>query len=244
MDERSNDPAAMSTLHPQDVDGACPYAPEHPDGLSDVARLRRDQIMDAAETIIAGEGIHKLSLGRIEEKLGGMSRGQLTYYFPSKEAILLAVYERMLRRMIGQLLQGDGPRPMTGRAWECMQHVLTNHLAPEWPPPAGRDVFSLLYTLLAQMGHREDYRKRLSDMYAGWRDHLSADIAASDPAPRPVSPRTAAALFQAVVHGLGMQLMVDPAAFDRAEMLDACGRLFAPLVPQPHPETDPEKVSR
>jgi AcrR family transcriptional regulator len=230
------DPLADPALFPQQPGCSSGFdlcGPPAPGGLSDVAQKRRDQIMDAAEAIIAGEGIHKLSLGRIEEKLGGMSRGQLTYYFPNKESILLAVYERMLRRMIVQVWSGDGPKPMTGRAWDCMKHAVAGHLAPDWPPPEAGNLFSLLYTFLAQMGHRPDYRTRLSEMYARWRAVLTADIASSAPGPRAVSPRTAASLFQAVMHGLGMQLMVDPAAFDRAEMQTACEMVFAPLVKGP-----------
>src|SRR5262249_41045526 len=109
---------------------SCPaLGPSADTGLSDIAQLRRDQIMDAAEAIIAGQGIHHLSLGRIEER-AGMSRGQLTYYFPTKESILLAVFDRMLRRMIERAMRSDGPRPMTGRAWECVQYGLAKHLDP------------------------------------------------------------------------------------------------------------------
>ena len=64
--------------HPELPAGFDPFAgPAEPPGLTDTARQHRDRIMDAAEGIIAGEGIYKLSLGRIERKLGGMSRGQL-----------------------------------------------------------------------------------------------------------------------------------------------------------------------
>ncbi|MBY0461465.1 MAG: TetR/AcrR family transcriptional regulator, partial [Gemmataceae bacterium] len=61
-------------------------------GLSEVAVARREQILEAAEAIIAGHGIQKLSLAQIEQR-AGMSRGQLTYYFPTKESILLAVFD-------------------------------------------------------------------------------------------------------------------------------------------------------
>src|SRR5262245_27031982 len=66
---------------------------------AEVARRRREQVLEAAEAIIATEGLPRLSLGQIEKRTG-MSRGQLTYYFPTKEAILLAVFDRMLARMI------------------------------------------------------------------------------------------------------------------------------------------------
>jgi AcrR family transcriptional regulator len=197
-------------------------------GLSEVAMTRREQILDAAESIIAGHGIQELSLKRIED-LAGMSRGQLTYYFPTKESILLAVYDRMLRRMIRQWLADDGPKPMTGRAWDCLQHGLGKHLGPEWPTPAGRDLFSLLFTFLAQMGHRDDYRKRLSQWYGEWRSFLAADIEGSVPEPRAASPRVAAALLQALFIGLDVLTMMDPESFDRQEMFAACVRLLAPL---------------
>jgi AcrR family transcriptional regulator len=194
--------------------------------LSDVARRRRDEIMDAAEAIIAGHGIDELSLAKIEQR-AGMSRGQLTYYFPRREQILLAVYERMLRRMIREVLAGDGPKPMTGRAWDCFRHALGAHLEPGGPK-RGRELFSLLYTFLAQMGHRPDYREKLAEMYRGWRGHIAADVAGSVPEPRPVPPVILASLIQALLQGLEIQLMIDPEAFDREAMLDACARLLAP----------------
>jgi AcrR family transcriptional regulator len=216
--------------------GVIPCFEEPPTGLSEVAQARRDQILDATEAIIAGYGIQRLSLAQIEQR-AGMSRGQLTYYFPTKESILLAVYDRMLRRMIREAMRGDGPKPMAGRAWDCAQFALGKHLGPDWPPPAGRDLFSLLYTFLAQMGHREDYRSRLSQWYSDWRSVIAADIASSVPEPRASSPRAMAALMQSLMLGLDVQLMIDPEAFDRREMYELCVRLLAPLFDQTTHET-------
>lgn len=197
------------------------------EGLSEVALVRREQILDAAEAIITGHGIQKLSLGQIEDR-AGMSRGQLTYYFPTKESILLAVHDRMLRRMIRDAMAADGPKPMTGKAWEFVQHALGKHLGADWPPPGGKELFSLLFTFLAQMGHRDDYRARLAQWYRQWRGFIAADVAGSVTEP-PVSPQVVAALMQALFHGLDVQLMMDPDAFDRQEMFAACVKLLAPL---------------
>ena len=49
----------------------------------DVGSIRRDQIVQAAVSIIAEQGLQNLSLSEIEKK-AGMSRGQLTYYFPGQ----------------------------------------------------------------------------------------------------------------------------------------------------------------
>jgi AcrR family transcriptional regulator len=236
MDESRREPNPCAGMHNPSHGQECPAIPGLSDpvvGLSEIALARREQILDAAEAIIAGFGIQELSLGRIEKSTEPkMSRGQLTYYFPTKESILLAVYDRMLRRMIRERIQSDGPKPMTGRAWDLVQHGLSKHLEPEWPPAGNRELFSLLFTFLAQMGHREDYRKRLSQWYGEWRSFIAADIAGSVPEPRFASPRVLAALIQALFHGLDVQLMMDPDAFDRAEMLAVCIRLLAPLFNQ------------
>src|SRR5438270_11535626 len=63
-----------------------------------IASIRREQIVEAAVSIIAEQGLQNLSLSEIEKK-AGMSRGQLTYYFPAKEDILLAVFDRLIRMM-------------------------------------------------------------------------------------------------------------------------------------------------
>lgn len=207
-------------------------------GLSEVAVQRREQIMDAAEGIIAGRGIHRMSLAAIEQR-AGMSRGQLTYYFATKEAILLAVFERMLYRIIAQDLKSAGPKPLTGQAWECLRHGLSQHLKPE-PHPGEKELFSLLHTFLAQMAHREDYRDRLSKLYRDWRGFIAADVAGSVPEPRPVPPEIVASLLQATLHGLGMLLAVDPQAFDRTQMQAACLRLFAPLFKHTDPDPAPK----
>src|SRR5437016_1230671 len=64
----------------------------------DIGSIRREQIVDAASAVIAEQGIQNLSLSEIEKKVG-MSRGQLMYYFKTKEDILLAVFDRTLHMM-------------------------------------------------------------------------------------------------------------------------------------------------
>ena len=207
----------------------CAWWEVEPAELSEVARRRRDEIMDAAEAVIAGQGIDKLSLAQIEAR-ADMSRGQLTYYFPSKESILLAVYDRMLRRMIREFLAGEGPKPMTGRAWDCFRHALGRHLEPS--ARRGSGTVQPAVHVPGADGAPSDYREKLAEMYRGWREHIAADVSSSVTEPRPVSPRIAASLVQALLQGLEIQLMIDPEAFDRAEMLDACARLMAPAFRQ------------
>jgi AcrR family transcriptional regulator len=187
----------------------------------DIASIRREQIIEAAVAIIAEQGLQNLSLSEIENR-AGMSRGQLTYYFPTKEDILLAVFDRLVLLMYERIGKpaGQGCDPESG--WEWVQHLLAKLLTE---PPVSPDFGCLQYTFLSQISHREDFRQRLATLYETWRSNmalgLSLDVARR-PAVRPVSPRAVATLVQAILHGLAMQKAADPSAFDSEEMLELC----------------------
>jgi AcrR family transcriptional regulator len=193
----------------------------------DIGSIRREQIVDAAVAVIAEQGLQHLSLSEIEKKVG-MSRGQLTYYFKAKEDILLAVFDRLLEMMCRS--QGGDPKrppeehPFARMRWlDVVGHLLEMILhKPALSPEFG----SLQYTFLSQIGHREDFRRRLAKLYEEWRshgmEHLERDLA-ERPAVRAVSPRALATLVQAILHGLAMQAAVDPDAIDDAgEMAELC----------------------
>jgi AcrR family transcriptional regulator len=200
---------------------------------SAVARRRRDEIVSSATDIIAGEGLHRLSLARIEQRTG-MTRGQLTYYFPAKESILLAVFDRMLDRMIAAAradmaahnLPEDGPAV----GWERLRHGLGRLLGGRTDGPEDT-LGPLVHTFMAQVQHRPDYKAKLAAANAGWRQMLAADLAAGPPGPVP--PAVAASVVMALFQGLGGQLAVDPGAFDRTAMLHACLLILAPLFGHP-----------
>lgn len=185
----------------------------------DLARIRRQEIVEAAVAIIAEQGFQNLSLSEIEER-AGMSRGQLTYYFPTKEDILLGVFDRLLLMMYERI--GTPGEKAEASGWEWVQHLLRRVPAT---PQGGAEFHSLQYTFLAQIGYREDFRQRLAALYEEWRGKMSAGLADDmnkRPPARPVSPRALATLVQALLHGLTMQQAADPDAFHREEMVDLC----------------------
>jgi AcrR family transcriptional regulator len=73
----------------------------------DIRRLRREQVVEAAVAVIAEQGLQHLSLSEIEKR-ADMSRGQLTYYFPTKEDILLAVFDRLVGLMYQRIGTPEG----------------------------------------------------------------------------------------------------------------------------------------
>lgn len=205
-----------------------------------VATVRREQIVDAATAIIAEQGIQNLSLSEIEQK-AGMSRGQLVYYFRTKEQILLAVFDRMIERMRQQAAAGEGPvkcHEIAGRGWDRMKAFLELFLLN---PPEDPTFHALQYTFLSQIGHREDFRERLANLYEEWRQHAARDAAdETGPKGRSVSPRTVSTLMQAILHGLAMQRAADPNAYDRQEMLTLCLELLGSHLRPQAKESMPE----
>jgi AcrR family transcriptional regulator len=200
--------------------------------------MRREQIVDAAVAVIAEQGIQNLSLSEIEKKVA-MSRGQLTYYFSTKEDILLAVFDRLLQLMCQR--QGEPEKhPFAGMSWlEVIRHligVVTRH------PPEEPAFPALQYTFLSQISHRADFRERLAGLYEHWRqrgaEHLAQDLQKHPPV-RPVSPRAVSTLVQAILHGLAMQTAADPGAVDAPEVMELCIDLLKSYLwqtPDPQPE--------
>lgn len=199
---------------------------------TEVARTRREQIISAAVEIITSQGLHNLSLSKIETR-AGMKRGQLTYYFPTKEDILLAVFDRLLFLLCQQMNDGRDPAERHGipNAWECVREMFTKVL--QAPPRFGREFHALQYTFLAQIAHREDFREKLASVYAEWRNGMAAhwQVTGKPEAAiaKNVSGRTVSSFVQALMHGLMVQLAADPDAFDRTEMLELCLGVLGPL---------------
>src|SRR6516164_1515329 len=107
----------------------------------DIASIRRDQIVEAAVAVITERGIQNLSLSEIEKK-AGMSRGQLTYYFPAKEDILLAVFDRLLQLTYRRIGTPEGRECGQAGGWEWVQHLLDKVVGQ---PPTRSDFHILQY---------------------------------------------------------------------------------------------------
>jgi AcrR family transcriptional regulator len=188
--------------------------------VPEIARIRKDQIVLATIAIIEEEGLHKVSLSKIEQR-AKMHRGQLTYYFPTKEAILLAVFDELLLRMFRRIESVAGPTAQRIREpiWFSIEKMFDMLLSHD---RMGREFDSLQYTFLAQIAHRPDYRDRLARLYGEWRQSMGEHWAASSGEltsfAKAANEKTVASLVQALVHGLNVQLLADENAFDRNEM--------------------------
>jgi len=187
----------------------------------DITFIRKEQIVDAAVCVIAQQGLQNFSLSEIEKK-AHMSRGQLTYYFPAKEDILLAVFDRFLflMQLDCQVQDKNTGKPSADQleGWERISRIIENVLAR---PVEGEGFHALQYTFLSQISHRADFRLRLSALYEEWRTRITADLKHEfTSVTNDLDLRSLATLIEAILHGLSMQRAADPDAFDPKTMSD------------------------
>jgi AcrR family transcriptional regulator len=70
---------------------------------SEDKRERRDAILDAAERVFAGSPARVASVAEVADE-AGLAKGTVYLYFPSKDALLLAVHERRIDGFFNDLI--------------------------------------------------------------------------------------------------------------------------------------------
>ena len=187
----------------------------------DVGAIRRAQVVEAACRVIHRKGIQGASLAEIEQE-AGISRGVLTYHFPSKEDIILAVFDATIAR-IKAGAEADFAAAKSG--WERLEIALDFVIKRK---PANDEFDYLNYTFLAQMSHREDFRARLAAQYTEIRGRIAGDLAerARRAGRSDDEIEALAAIVHATFSGLIMQVNVEPEAIDR----DAVHRVLKAMI--------------
>lgn len=187
----------------------------------DVGALRRAQIVEAATRVIARKGFHNATLAEVEAE-AGISRGMMTYHFPTKDAMIAAVFAAMLDRVREATLGAAGG----ARGRERVERILAASASQH---DADDAFLSLHLAFLAQASHRPDYRAGLAALYAAIRDDLATDLQIAGISPAEAPGR--AALLLAGLHGLAAQRQADPSGFDPRPAASALLALIAPADP-------------
>lgn len=77
--------------------------------MTNRSNVTKQKLLDAATEIIMDHGVHQLTLDEVA-KTAGVSKGGLLYHYPSKEALLTAIVERLQTEQndLYESLQRDG----------------------------------------------------------------------------------------------------------------------------------------
>jgi AcrR family transcriptional regulator len=165
---------------------------------------RKAEIIQAALGVIAERGYRGASLAAVAERVGLTQQG-LLHYFPTKEALLIAVLEvRDQWDMASAALHGTiWPLEMTAR---LMEYNATR--------PGIVQVFTVLAGDSVTEDHpaQEYFRDRYRWVRRGAVESLRAEY--GDRLPGGLTTEQAAPLLVAVMDGLQVQWLLDPEAVD------------------------------
>jgi AcrR family transcriptional regulator len=135
---------------------------------------RKEQILDRTFELVRERGIAGLTVRLIAEKVG-VTEGALYRHYPSKQAILLALAERIEARLlqpIRQIAGGDAP------ARERVEAILRHHVQTL----LATDGVALLLVAEASFSEHDELRARMRGIIAGYLECLRGVIAeAADP---------------------------------------------------------------
>jgi AcrR family transcriptional regulator len=171
---------------------------------------RRDQaeaaLLDAAAELVIEEGVHSLTLARVGER-AGYSRGLVTHYFGSKQALL----QRLAQATQSGFVPGlDSLPPGLDR----LLRLIDGYIGALGQLRMPNRAFLLLW---AEAATAADLARIFGERDEAFRADLRADVCAgiADGTIRPdVCAEEAAVAVLAQLRGIGLQRLVDSPAVD------------------------------
>ncbi|MBW5484107.1 TetR/AcrR family transcriptional regulator [Streptomyces bambusae] len=181
------------------------------------SEARRAEILQAAVEVIAERGYRGASLGAVAERVGLTQQG-LLHYFPTKEALLVAVLEERDRWDTG------GGSHTSAGPWRL--DLLASLVDYNAMRPGIVQTFSALLGESVTEGHpaREFFTERYEQVRAEMAAVLRAEF--GDRLPSGLTPEAAAPLLTAVMDGLQYQWLLAPETVD----MPAAFRAFLTLL--------------
>ncbi|MEV4426753.1 TetR/AcrR family transcriptional regulator [Streptomyces sp. R-07] len=164
---------------------------------------RRADILRAALEVIAERGYRGATLGSVAERVGLTQQG-LLHYFPTKEALLVAVLEERDR------WDTSGGRDREGWRLDLLESLVEYNAMR----PGIVQTFSALLGESVTDGHpaREFFTERYAQVRANMADVLRLEF--GERLPGGLTPERAAPLLTAVMDGLQYQWLLAPGAVD------------------------------
>ena len=128
----------------------------------------RTRLLDAATDIVVRDGAQHLTLEAVAER-AGVSKGGLLYHFRSKNALVVAMVERVVAEFDSALEAAPGQPRAATRAY------LSSTIGREWSPGGDGDSDRLVAALFAAALVEPAALEPLRAMYARWQQRLEED---------------------------------------------------------------------
>lgn len=175
----------------------------------DLEQKRRQQILEAAETVFADRGIDRARMDDIVQATG-LAKGTLYWYFKSKDAIVDAIIDRYFEgemQKAQELLQAEGSA--MERIQQFLEIAIREIRRMERLLPLGYEIFSLV-------ARQKRVRDRLQGYYHQYLD-LIAELyrqGVERGELRDLEPQEAALVAGGLIEGIGLYWFIDPKSID------------------------------
>jgi len=183
---------------------------------------RRREILSAAAKAFAEKGYHPTTIEEISETVD-LAKGTIYLYFPSKEALFLAVIEDGVQRMVELI---DEAANLRGRIQERLTTLLNAMLIFHWE---NQDFFRLFIKEASALerNSQDDLRSKCVRLHEMLLAHLNRIMGQGiqQGELRSMDPSTLSTLFLAIVHALsyrGLRNATLPAFASSAPLIVDC----------------------
>lgn len=201
---------------------------------------RREEIVAAALQLILKTGYNQVTLADIADQVG-VSKGLISYYFPRKEDVFLAVLDRVVERMDIQFERYcSSPNRAPEKLTMFFAHLFSNE-------KRARRYYTVVIDYMAQAIRQravQEYTQRIYDSYRIYMERVIREGIETGEF-RNVDPGRSASLLMALMEGLILQWFFDKKGFNLDEAYQTCvdfmedylvtnsGSLTSQLAPPP-----------
>jgi AcrR family transcriptional regulator len=126
-----------------------------------------DRLLNAAEQVVARNGVRNLTLEAVAHE-AGVSKGGLLYHFPSKSALITAIVARLASRCDSEQARAMAVDPETAGAFTRA------YLAARSKPPEPQEE-PVHTAILAAAGTDSQYLEPFRSRFAEWQARLESD---------------------------------------------------------------------
>lgn len=205
----------------------------------DVRALRRSQILEAAQRLVAEKGWAATTYADICRE-AGISNGVLTYHFKSKEDIRFALFELELARWREEF-----------RLEEQLEHLSAPERARYALEKTARTIESrpefyqsLLYYLANSRLDPSNHQQQIRDFFADVRVHIAESLAAAMDRGQLIrrDPYEMASVLQSIVYGYAMARVaigIEPPLDDLVQLVTHYLECQKPAITEPEPDAVP-----
>jgi AcrR family transcriptional regulator len=179
-------------------------------------KAREELVIDAAAQAIAERGLANVRVSDVAER-AGMSPGHVTYYFPSKSALLMRTIwqsEESLSELVAEKIQ------RISDPWKRLD-ALVELSAASGPGDQG---WALWFEVWSNASFDPEVARVHDELDGRWREILSDVIryGCERGAFETADPNETARLLSALVDGLSIQLTLGSAGISRGDLLHLC----------------------